>query len=95
MPAGRSTFHVIFCCFDSISNYLQMFVNFTLQNVNIIRLTYNLCMEGFRILLQSRKNYCELQCCIQRYTILGPSQKRIVDVTSSRSRGSFSVRAYA
>ena len=32
--------------------------------------------------------------CILRYTGLGPRQKRIVDVTSGRSQGSFSVRAY-
>ena len=33
-------------------------------------------------------------CCILLYTSLGPSQKRIVDVTFSRSQGSFSVRTY-
>jgi hypothetical protein len=33
-------------------------------------------------------------CCILLYTSLGPSQKRIVDVASGRSQGSFSVKAF-
>ena len=46
--------------------------------------------EGF----MNNPVYIYIYCCILRYTGLGSRQKRIVDVTSGRSQGSFSVRAY-
>jgi len=55
LSLGHGTFHIVFRYFDSLSNYLQIFVNVMLQNFNVIRLRCKVVYGGFQDTLEGKK----------------------------------------